>query len=116
MEDKAAEAELLADALTGILDLYRAEFLPASPPRAEPAPVINHAAIRDKHVAAAKRSTNIFDRTGRKAALAEADRLSLEEVKNIQADAERQRQSHQRQLDEWWASLLDCEPEVVLGR
>lgn len=89
MEDKAAEAKLLADALTGILDLHRAEFLPASPPRAEPAPAINQTAIRDKHMAAAKRSTSIFDRTGRKAALAEADRLSLEEIRNIEADAER---------------------------
>lgn len=113
--DKAEEARALRDALVAILDLHRTEFPPAQPRLAPPPPMVDVTGILAKHAAEAKAATSVFSRAARKAALDEAKGRAEDEIANVNAHYESERQRWQGQLDEWWAALNRNDPETVLG-
>jgi hypothetical protein len=114
-EEKADEARRLADALTAVLDVHRADFPPADRPIAPPPPPVDVAAIRARHVAEARAATSVFARAERKAALAEAERRTQIDVANQQQVYASQERAWQQALDAQWELLVGNDPDTVLA-
>lgn len=114
-QEKAEEARRLADALTAVLDVHRADFPPAGRPIAPPPPPVDVAAFRARHVTEAKATTSVFARAERKAALAEADRRTQIDVVNQQQTYATQERAWQQALDVQWQLLLGNDPDAVLA-
>jgi hypothetical protein len=112
---KADEAGRLADALSAIVELHRAEFAPARPPVAPPPPGVDRDAVRRRHVAAAKAETSIFARRARRAAIQEAERRASAEVTSTEEHYRAQRVAWQAHLDQEWAALAANDPDTVLA-
>jgi len=81
--EKIDQAEVLAAALTAILNVHRADFSAAQRRTAPAPPPIDVAAFREKHVKEAKAATSFFSRAERKAALAEAERRAQIDAENL---------------------------------
>ena len=114
-QDKAAEAQRLADALEKVLNVHRAEFPPAKRPLAPAPPPVDVVAIRSRHVAEAKAATSVFARAERKAALAEAERLTRVEVARQEQAQATQHTAWQDVLDAQWGALTLNDPDAVLA-
>jgi hypothetical protein len=113
--EKAEQAKQLADAITQLLNVHHEEFPPAQRPVATPPPAVDVRRIRAQHRQEARRSTGLFDRSARKAALAEADRRAQAEAAAMAAQFEVARAAWQNELNEQWARLLDNDPDMTLG-
>lgn len=114
-QQKAEEGERLANALTAVLNLHRAEFTPGQRPVAPPPPPIDVDAIRRPHVRAAKAATGFFARADRKAAREEAERRTAADVAALQQRFVEQQAAWQTALDAHWDALRSNEPETVLA-
>lgn len=112
--EKQEQARALAEALTTMLNIHRADFPPAQPPVAPAPPPVDIAPFRATHVREAKAATSVFDRTARKAALIEAERRAQIDVANLTAHYEQERTAWQESLDAQWASLKANDPDTVL--
>lgn len=113
--DKRAQAKALADALIAITEIHQEGFPTATRPVAPAPEPVDQSAIRTAHRKAAKKSTSVFARTARKAALAQGE---LDANAEIAAEAARRgaaRAAYQSDLDAWWAKVLACDPDTVLG-
>jgi hypothetical protein len=101
--------------LDAIMNVHRAEFASATQPVAPVPPAVAVAAIRGKHVQAAKARTSVFARSARRAALADAAKAADEEVAATQAAMQADHAAYQAALDRHWAQLTAGDPDAVLG-
>jgi hypothetical protein len=112
---KAEQAQELAAALTGILELHQGEFPAAQPLVAPPPPEPDVADIAAKHRKAALAGVGMFDRSGRAAAKAAAEDAAAAEVASIRARDAQLHAEYQGQLDQMWTRLTENDPDVLLG-
>ncbi len=113
--DKLEQARALFDALDAIMNVHRAQFTSATHPVAPAPPAIDVAAIRAKHVQAAKARTSVFARSARKTALADAAQGADAEMAATQAAFLSDQAAFQAALDQHWAQLSAGDPVAVLG-
>lgn len=112
---KAEQAQQLAEALQGILELHREEFPAAQRPVAAPPPQPDVAAIRARHRQEALSGVGFFDRAGRKAAKARAQAAAEAEMAAIREQDARLHAEYQSQLDLHWSRLQANDPDAVMG-
>lgn len=114
-QNRVEEGGRLAEALTAVLSLHRAEFQPAERPVAPPPPPVDVAGIRAAHIQVAKARTGFFARADRKAALAEAERRTTAEVAAQHQRFAEQQAEWQASLDAQWEDLSRNRPSAVLS-
>jgi hypothetical protein len=113
-EQKLQQARDLLAAFEDIMNLHRAEFPPARPAVAPPAPPVDAVAIRNAHEQAAVAGIGVFKRAERKAAKDSARVAADSEVEALQRANDAAREADQRVLDLAWANLLANDPDHVL--
>lgn len=114
LADKAAEAERLRQAFAAISTLHREEFPAARRATAPPPPEPPVGQLRQLYRAQAVRGVSFFDRASRKQALKTAEERVTAGLESARAELAHQAAQYQAQLDDDWAALLACEPEIVL--
>lgn len=112
-EQNRPTAHQLAARFCAILDLYRAEILPASPPVADLPSLQPLADLEAEHIARRMRGVRMFDLRGRRLARRAAIAAAGKEQLQTLAAAAAQQAAHQEQLDAWWDALLDNDAAVV---
>jgi hypothetical protein len=113
--EKQEQAQALAEALSAILNVHRAEFPPARRPEAPVPPRVDAAAFRATYAKEARSSTSIFARAARKAALQEAEQRAQTDAAELADSYEQERRTWQATMDEQWAALNANDPDTVLA-
>lgn len=114
-EAKRAEAARLDADFRSILTLNEVTFPPARRPMAPPPFPADYDKLRTARLVEAKRGTSIFHPTKRVAALREADSRANDDFAEATSAAVEQMYAQQADLNQWWASLENCDPETVIG-
>jgi hypothetical protein len=112
---KAEEAQRLARAFQGLLDVHRESFEPAQRPIAPSPPAPDSEAIHARHRQAALAGIGVFARAQRAAAKEAAGQAAEREIHALRQEGSRQQAEYQQALDAWWQALLANQPETVIG-
>lgn len=112
---KAEEAQRLAGLFQELLDVHRADFPPAQPPVAPPAPGPDVDEIRRRHAKTATQGLGLFRFAAKAAARAQAEQAAEAEIQAQRADGARRQAALQADLDAWWRALVGNDAETVIG-
>lgn len=113
-QQKAAQAKEMADAISDILNLHRANFPAATAPIAPLPQVPTYEQVLARHTQAATAGIGRLHRHERAEATARATTEAQAEFASLQGDAQRRQAEDQHRLDEWWRQLLANEPHHVM--
>ena len=114
-QEKQEQADALRAAFDAIDRVHLDDFEAATAPTAPPPPPIDIEAVRAHHAREARRSTSVFKRAERRAALAFAESAAADEIARLHADHAEHQRRWQAALDESWARLNANDPEMVMA-
>src|SRR5579875_2384242 len=113
-QQKAAQAQQMAHAISAILDLHRATFPEATAPVATPPQLPTYEQVLARTTRATTAGISWFHRRARAEATQRATAAAQAEFAGLQADATQRYAEEQQRLAEWWKQLLANEPHHVM--